>query len=119
MAKSMVDFGTLTAAQRESLGKIYEGIASAMKSVREPQDEDLCPVCGSTADGIVAAEVAAGKLEIEATEKLIALDLINDGDTVSEKLRKSERKLKMVCRTNRKLESRVRDLEEQLTKCGQ
>lgn len=119
MAKSMVDFTNLTPSQRQSLGSVYSGVAESMKKVRSPGDDDICPLCSQASAGIASAEVAAGKLEIEVTEKLIALDLINDGDTVSEKLRKSERKVKMLARTNRKLEQRVKDLEAELAAtCG-
>jgi len=120
MAKSMVDFASLTPAQREKLGAVYAGVADSMKKVRDPGDDnEMCPVCGSLGDGIASAEVAAGKLEIEVTEKLISLDLMSDSDSVSDKLRKSERKVKMLARTNRKLEQRVKDLEAELAAtCG-
>ena len=121
MSKPMVDFSNLTPVQRERLGSVYAGVATSMKKVRDPDDDgEVCPVCGAMDEQIAGAEVAAGKLEIEVTEKLIALDLISDGDTLSDKLRKSERKSKMLARTNRKLEQRVRDLEAELaSQCGQ
>lgn len=121
MTKSLVDFTNLTPLQREKLSGVYSGVAESMKKVREPASDskDICPVCGAVGEQIAGAEVAAGKLEIEVTEKLISLDLVNGSDSVSEQLRKSERKMKMLSRTNKKLEQRVRDLEAELAAtCG-